>query len=193
MRWPGTEAAMDAIATTNDAKAGQDWPLQIYQTLNAHGVSQISYVPDAGHSRLIELSHGDAAIQTTVLTTEEEGVALSAGAWLGGDRAVLLMQSSGVGNCVNMFSLAASCRLPFLTLVTMRGEWAEFNPWQIPMGKATPQALEIMGVTVLRLERPEDAAEGVAAPESLAFESDQQVAVLISQRMLGRKKWTETR
>src|SRR5688572_30900444 len=83
---------------------GQDWPVQIYQTLKKFDVSQVSYVPDAGHSRLIELSHGDAAIQTTVLTTEEEGVALSAGAWLGGQRAALLMQSSGVGNCVNMLS-----------------------------------------------------------------------------------------
>ena len=184
---------MVGIAIREDVTTDQGWPFDIYKTLKAFGVSQISYVPDAGHSRLIELSHGDRAIQTTVLTTEEEGVALSAGAWLGGDRAVLLMQSSGVGNSVNMFSLAASCRIPFLTLVTMRGEWAEFNPWQIPMGKATPQALEIMGVTVLRLERPEDAEEVVSAAASLAFESDQQVAVLISQRMLGRKKWTETR
>ncbi len=181
------------LAARNEVEPSQDWPAQIYKTLKAYGVSQVSYVPDAGHSRLIELSHGDDAIHTTVLTTEEEGVALSAGAWLGGDRAVLLMQSSGVGNCVNMFSLAASCRLPFLTLVTMRGEWAEFNPWQIPMGKATPQAFEIMGVTVLRLERPEDAEEIVSAACSLAFESDQQIAVLISQRMLGRKKWTETK
>jgi sulfopyruvate decarboxylase alpha subunit len=183
---------MDQIAIRDETKADPSWPFHIYRTLKAFGVSQISYVPDAGHARLIELSHGDDAIQTTVLTTEEEGVALGAGAWLGGDRAVLLMQSSGVGNCVNMFSLAASCRLPFLTLVTMRGEWAEFNPWQIPMGKATPQALEIMGVTVLRLERAEDAEEVVSAACALAFESDQQVAVLISQRMLGRKKWTET-
>jgi len=184
---------MDDVAIRDSAKTGLGWPFQIYKTLKEFGVSQICYVPDAGHSQLIELSHGDDAIQTTVLTTEEEGVALSAGAWLGGDRAALLMQSSGVGNCVNMLSLAASCRLPFLTLVTMRGEWAEFNPWQIPMGKATPQALEIMGVTVLRLDRPEDAEEVVSAACSLAFESDQQVAVLISQRMLGRKKWTETR
>ena len=173
--------------------AGQDWPVEIYQTLKKFGVSQVSYVPDAGHSRLIELSHGDAAIQTTVLTTEEEGVALSAGAWLGGQRAALLMQSSGVGNCVNMLSLMASCRFPLLTLVTMRGEWAEFNPWQIPMGKATPQAFEIMGVTVLRLERPEDVEEVVSAGCSLAFEGDQQIAILISQRMLGRKKWTENK
>ncbi len=180
-------AARDQLATS------QDWPLAIYRTLKSFGVSQISYVPDAGHSRLIELSHGDSAIETTVLTTEEEGVALSAGAWLGGSRALLLMQSSGVGNCVNMLSLLSSCRFPFLTLVTMRGEWAEFNPWQVAMGKATPQALEIMGVTVLRLERPEEAEDVVSAAASLAFESDQQVAILISQRMIGRKKWTEAK
>jgi sulfopyruvate decarboxylase alpha subunit len=182
------------IATAPDhATRHQDWPVAIYCTLKEYSVSQISYVPDAGHSRLIELSHADGAIKTTVLTTEEEGVALSAGAWLGGDRAALLMQSSGVGNCINMLSLMASCRFPLLALVTMRGEWAEFNPWQIPMGKATAQALEIMGVTVLRLERGEDAAEVISAAASLAFESDQAIAVLISQRMLGRKKWTETR
>ena len=186
------DSATTERATREAATTGPDWPLDIYRTLKVFSVSQISYVPDAGHSRLIELSHGDGVIKTTVLTTEEEGVALSAGAWLGGDRAALLMQSSGVGNCVNMLSLLASCRIPLLTLVTMRGEWAEFNPWQIPMGKATPQAFEIMGVTVLRLERPEDAAEVVSAAASLAYESDQQVAVLISQRMLGRKKWTET-
>src|SRR6266852_3585507 len=163
---------MDDVAIKDEASTGQGWPFQIYKTLKEFGVAQISYVPDAGHSELIKLSHGDSAIQTTVLTTEEEGVALSAGAWLGGDRAVLLMQSSGVGNCINMLSLLASCRFPFLTLVTMRGEWAEFNPWQIPMGKATAQAFEIMGVTVFRLEQPEDVEEVVSAACSLAFERD---------------------
>ncbi|MGY4195093.1 MULTISPECIES: thiamine pyrophosphate-binding protein [unclassified Bradyrhizobium] len=181
---------MDQIAVHQDSATSRDWPVAIYRTLKSFGVAQVSYVPDAGHSNLIKLSHADADIKTTVLTTEEEGVALSAGAWLGGDRAVLLMQSSGVGNCVNMLSLMASCRFPLLTLVTMRGEWAEFNPWQIPMGRATPQAFEIMGTTVLRLENPDDAEEVISAAASLAYDGDQQVAVLISQRMIGRKKWT---
>ena len=176
-----------------DSRTGDDWPSELYRILKAADVRQMSYVPDAGHSQLIRLFSADRDVTTNVLTTEEEGIAIAAGAWLGGQRSVVLMQSSGVGNCVNMLSLLASCRIPLLTLVTMRGEWAEFNPWQIPMGRATPQALEIMGVTVLRLERPEDAAEVVSAAASVAYESDQQVAVLISQRMLGRKKWTETR
>lgn len=165
------------------------WPQAIYRVLKEANVRQASYVPDAGHSRLIELLHADDDIQTTVLTTEEEGVALAAGAWLGGQRSVLLMQSSGVGNCINMLSLMATCRFPLLTLVTMRGEWAEFNPWQVPMGRATPGVLELMGVKVMRVDEAEEAEETVSAAATLAFDSDQQIAVLLSQRLLGRKKW----
>ena len=84
------------------------------------------------------------------LTTEEEGVALLAGAWAGGQRGVLLMQSSGVGNCINMLSLTQIFRFPFLTLVTMRGEWGEFNPWQVPMGSTTQAVFELSGIKVLR-------------------------------------------
>src|SRR5437588_373380 len=113
------------------------WPRLLYETLKRHGVRQIAYVPDAGHKELIERAHADAAIQASVLTTEEEGVALCCGAWLGGERAVLLMQSSGVGNCINMFSLVRTCRFPFATFITMRGEWGEFNSWQVPMGETT--------------------------------------------------------
>ena len=127
------------------------WPREIYRVLKQARIRQASYVPDAGHGQLIELLHADPEMQTTVLTTEEEGVALAAGAWLGGQRAVLLLQSSGVGNCINMLSLASICRFPLLMLVTMRGEWAEFNPWQMAMGHATPPALELMGVKTMRV------------------------------------------
>jgi sulfopyruvate decarboxylase TPP-binding subunit len=128
------------------------WQAQVYTALkNAH-VRQIGYVPDAGHAHLIEAAHADPDMRAVVLTTEEEGIALAAGAWLGGDRAALLMQSSGVGNCIKMLSLPVNCRMPFLSLVTMRGEWAEFNPWQVPMGAATPAVLAAAGVHVRRAE-----------------------------------------
>jgi sulfopyruvate decarboxylase alpha subunit len=172
-----------------DSQANSAWPGKIYRVLKDAGVTQASYVPDAGHAKLIQLLHGDPKIATTVLTTEEEGIALSAGAWLGGQRSVLLLQSSGVGNCINMLSLMATCRFPMLAIVTMRGEWAEFNPWQLPMGRATPASLELMGVKVMRVEEAEQAAEVVASAATLAFDSDQQIAVLLSQRMIGAKKW----
>jgi len=165
------------------------WSGAVHAVLQRAGVRQAFYVPDAGLSQLIELLHADPAVATTVLTTEQEGVAMAAGAWLGGQRAVLLMQSSGVGNCVNMLSLLASCRFPLLALVTMRGEWAEFNPWQIAMGSATPAVLASMGVTTFRVDEVQDAAPTMEAAAMAAFDGDQAVAVLLSQRMLGRKLW----
>ncbi|HEX6113773.1 MAG TPA: hypothetical protein VFZ10_15820, partial [Geminicoccaceae bacterium] len=83
----------------------QDWPDLIHRALGELMVRQVAFVPDAGHTRLIGLCQSDPSMRAVPLTTEEEGVALAAGAWLGGQRAVLLMQSSGVGNCVNMLAL----------------------------------------------------------------------------------------
>jgi sulfopyruvate decarboxylase alpha subunit len=163
------------------------WQAQVYAALKSVGVQQIGYVPDAGHAHLIEAAHADPDMQAVVLTTEEEGIALAAGAWLGGQRAALLMQSSGVGNCINMLSLPISCRMPFFTLVTMRGEWAEFNPWQVPMGSATPTVLAAAGVHIRRAERADEVAELVAASAALAFDSAIPVAVLLSQRLIGAK------
>jgi sulfopyruvate decarboxylase TPP-binding subunit len=73
----------------------------------------MAYVPDAGHTSLIQLLSADPDVISNVLTTEEEGVAIAAGAWLGGSRSVLLMQSSGVGNCINMLSLPVIGRFRF--------------------------------------------------------------------------------
>ena len=168
---------------------GQDWPLELYRLLKAAEVRHVSYVPDAGHARLIELFAADPQVRSNVLTTEEEGVAIAAGAWLGGMRSVLLMQSSGVGNCINMLSLAAIGRFPLLMLVTMRGEWAEFNPWQVPMGRATEPALSAMGVRSIRADTPAELIDAVQSAITMTYEADQQVAVLLSQRLLGRKKW----
>src|SRR5580765_8133703 len=107
--------------------AEPDWRDQTFAALKQAEIRQVAYVPDAGHSRLIELCRADPTMRAVTLTTEEEGIALAAGSWLGGQRAALLMQSSGVGNCINMLSLAKSCRFPLTLLVTMRGEWGEFN------------------------------------------------------------------
>ena len=165
------------------------WPNRLHGVLRAADVTRVNHVPDAGHAVLIDLCETDPNITTNVLTTEEEGLAIAAGAWLGGARSALLLQSSGVGNTVNMLSLSTLGRFPLLMLVTMRGEWAEFNPWQVPMGQATGPVLEAMGITVFCAETPDAPVETVEAAAALAFNADQQVAVLISQRLLGTKTW----
>ena len=166
------------------------WPRDTRDVLLAGGIRLMSYVPDAGHAALIRLLSREESVRCIPLTSEEEGVPLACGAWLGGQRSVMLMQSSGVGNCINAFSLLDSCRFPFLALVTMRGEWAEFNPWQVPMGSKTPACLELMGFNVFRVDDPEAVAPTVDAALAMAFDSDQRIAILLSQKLIGRKIWT---
>jgi sulfopyruvate decarboxylase alpha subunit len=167
------------------------WPDAIYGQFRRVGIRQVGYVPDAGHSRLIELCVQDPNIHDVVLTTEEEGIGLVAGAALGGQRAALLMQSSGVGNCINMFSLARNCGFPCLVLVTMRGEFAEFNPWQVPMGFITEESLKLCGFLTYRIEDAEDVDDIVGAGCDMAFNGDLSVAILLSQRLIGRKVWNK--
>jgi sulfopyruvate decarboxylase alpha subunit len=167
------------------------WPDAIYRVLTDSRIRHVAYVPDAGHARLIELCRSDPAMCATVLTTEEEGIALLAGAWLGGERGVLLMQSSGVGNCINMLSLATNCGFPLPMIVTMRGEWAEFNPWQIAMGQAVEPCLTLSGVLVHRAERTEDAAAAVDSAIRLAINGQRPTAVLLAQRLIGAKTFRD--
>ena len=163
------------------------WPDDIFRVLRAADIRQVAYVPDAGHTRLINLCRADKFIRAVGLTTEEEGVALLAGAWLGGQRGALLMQSSGVGNCINMLSLITQCRFPLLSIVTMRGQWGEFNPWQVPMGQNTGETLRLAGTLVYPVEDAARIAETVEAAARLAFEGGVSAAVLIAQRIIGTK------
>ena len=165
------------------------WQDQVYDLLRQHKVTQFAYVPDAGHRILIDRSLADPDVHSVALTTEEEGVALLAGADLGGARGVLLMQSSGVGNCINMLSLTSGGRFPFLALISMRGDFGEGNPWQYPMGKATQPVLEAMDVTCLRAETPQEALAAVNAAITMVFQAGRAVAVLFTQKLLGAKKF----
>ena len=182
---------MSTVGVTQEHTVERDWKEQIFDTIKASSIEVVGYVPDAGHTTLINLVTTDPGIEDVVLTTEEEGVGLCAGAWLGGKRSVLLMQSSGVGNCVNTFSFQKIARFPLIVLVTMRGEYAEFNPWQIPMGSITEQALHLCDFQVYRVNHPEEAAETVQAAIDIAYGSDVATAVLLSQRLIGRKKWVK--
>jgi len=171
--------------------APNPWQDAIFFLLKQAKIRHVAYVPDAGHARVIERAIQDPSMVATALTTEEEGIGLLLGAWLGGERGVLLMQSSGVGNCINTLSLHANVRFPLPMLITMRGEWAEFNPWQVPMGRATRASLEAMGVLVSRADKAADVAEAVAGALDIAFAGEMASAVLLSQRLIGRKVWTK--
>jgi len=165
------------------------WQDDLYDLLRRNNITQFAYVPDTGHRILIDRSLADPEVHSVALTSEEEGVAMLAGADLGGARGVLLMQSSGTGNCVNMLSLIKGGRFPFLTLVSMRGDFGEGNPWQFPMGQAVQPVLEAMGVICLRIEQPGEVIPTVSAALTMVFQSGQAVAVLLTQKLLGAKQF----
>ena len=180
-------AEIGAGEKRGEPRAGAMWPDEIYRVLREFDVTQFAYVPDAGHKVLIDRSLADPEVHSVALTTEEEGVGLLAGAHLGGARGVLLMQSSGVGNCINFLSLVRGGQFPFLVLVSMRGDFGEGNPWQMPMGRAVEPVLEAMGVMCIRAEAPGEAASTVRAAATMVFRSGQAVAVLLTQKLIGAK------
>ena len=168
-----------------------DWHKDIFDVLREENFSLVAHVPDAGHTPLIRMCEAHNDIDVVTLTTEEEGVGLLCGAWAGGKKGVLLMQSSGVGNCANALALPAICRIPFLTIVSMRGEWGEFIPWQMPMGQGTPGVLEAMDVRLFRADHKHEVGATVDAAAKLAHNTRQSAAVLLSQKMIGAKQFEE--
>jgi sulfopyruvate decarboxylase alpha subunit len=183
--------ATASLKQAESAPPEPGWPDDIHAALKAAGTRQVCHVPDAGHAKLIRLCGKDPSMTVLTLTTEEEGIGLGCGAWLGGQRSVLLMQSSGVGNCINALSMVRSCGLPFLALVSMRGQWGEFVPWQVPMGQASEAVMRAMGVIVEHVDEASRVGETVAAAARLAFDSSTGVAVLLSQRLIGTKVFTK--
>ncbi len=167
--------------------AEQSWPEAVYRELVRADVRQVGYVPDSGLSRLIALCHVGETTTAVPLTTEEEGIALLAGAWLGGQRGALLMQSSGIGNCINMLSLTRACRFPLLMIVTMRGQPGEKNPWQLPMGGIAADVLGLAEVAVRQAATADSIAGRVAEAAQAAFDGAAAAAVLIAQSVVGVK------
>jgi sulfopyruvate decarboxylase alpha subunit len=164
-----------------------DWSSRLFEQLVQGGVKLFAHVPDAGIAGLIRLAEQHNEVRSVLLASEQEGVAICAGADLVGGRGVLLMQSSGVGNCPNVLSLVKGGGFPILMVISMRGDYGEQNPWQYPMGQAVEPVLQAMGVLIHRVDAPDDLAVAAAAALSASSKGGQSAALILSQRFLGAK------
>lgn len=164
-----------------------DWSADVFREIKARDIKTVCTVPDGGLIRLLTMVEADAGMRLVTLSTEEEGIGVATGQWLGGTRAMIAMQSSGVGNCINALGLPTTFRAPCLMLITMRGQWGEFNPWQVPMGQAVKPVLEAVGVKCFPVDKAAEVGEVFAAAADLAFHGQFSTAVLISQRIIGAK------
>ncbi|MDA8637592.1 thiamine pyrophosphate-binding protein [Rhodospirillales bacterium] len=163
------------------------WSRTVFQQLKDAGVTLFSYIPDAGNARLAELAEEDNQTRVVLLTTEEEGIAVAAGADLVGEKAVVMMQSSGVGNCPNFLSFVKGGGFPLLMIVSMRGDHGEQNPWQFPMGQAVEPILDAMGVITFRVDKAEELEGGMSAAINTAFKGGCASALILGQSFLGAK------
>lgn len=165
----------------------ESWPDLLFNLLVEAGVTLFTYVPDAGNKRLIELADAHNEARPVLLAAEDEGIAICAGADLVGERGVVCMQSSGVGNCPNFLSFVKGAGFPILMVVTMRGDYGEGNPWQYPMGQAVEPILHAMGVLTYRVETADDLVPAAEAAIAASGKGRQSAALILSQRFLGAK------
>ena len=169
--------------------ADPSWSKHVADVLRRNDIQFFATVPDYIVSQVLEHLWADPACTVVTATREEEALGILSGAWLGGRRGALLMQNSGLGNCINTLALQVCARFPLLMVVTMRGDWAEFNQWQTPMGQATEPALRLMGVLTWRADDPEEVKPLLRGAATMAFEGDAACAVLLGQRLIGEKEW----
>jgi sulfopyruvate decarboxylase alpha subunit len=165
----------------------RDWSADVFAAMKARDINTVATIPDGGLTGLLRMVGADKDMRLVTLSTEEEGIGVVTGQWLGGQRAMIAMQSSGVGNCINALGIPVTMRAPCLMLVTMRGQWGEFNPWQVPMGRATQTVLEAVGVRCFPVEHADEIGETFAAAADIAFHGNMSAAVLVSQRVIGAK------
>ena len=163
------------------------WAKDVFDVLISAGVRQVAYVPDMGLKGLIALCRADEAMTAVSLTTEEEGLGVLCGAWMGGERGVLMMQSSGVGNCLNMLSLTRACEIPLLMIVTMRGQHEEFNSWQNPMGQSAESYLETAGVSARMINDATAIGPAVADAVGPVFDANARIAIMVHQKVFPTK------
>jgi len=164
-----------------------EWSAAMFDILRDAGIKLFTHVPDAGNDYLIQLAESQNDTRSLLLTSEEEGVAIAAGADLAGERAVVCMQSSGVGNCPNYLSLAKGARFPVLMIVTMRGDYGEENPWQYPMGSAVEPILEAMDIRIFKVDKRDDLEQATRAALGASGNGKESAAIVLSQKFLGAK------
>lgn len=165
------------------------WSRVVYERFIAHDIRLIAHVPDAALSDLIRLVEQGPSFDVVPLAREEEGVGVVAGGYFGGRRGALLMQSSGLGNSVNALGgLALPYQVPFLLVISPRGRLGEFNPSQVPMGRAVEKVLDALGIETVILERHDEVGPLVDQAAQTCFSTSRPVALIVSTLLTGGKR-----
>lgn len=164
------------------------WWQIIRDTLKACEVKLITYVPDNVLNPLLKAIHADDYFNAFVCTREEEAVGIVAGAWMGGMRGVVMMQTSGFATLPNVLaSLAVPYQIPVLMVVSERGTLGEFNIGQAMVARTMRPALDAMGIEHHTLTRLDEVAFIVERTVRQAVTTQQPACLILSPLLTGGK------
>jgi sulfopyruvate decarboxylase alpha subunit len=165
-----------------------EWEQAVMSSLKENEVRTVAYLPDTALSSVIDRVEADDDITAVEVTREEQAVAVVSGSWLGHRRGAILCQSSGLATAINaLASLSKPARIPFVGLVTRRGDLGEFNLAQVPFGYAMPDILDDLGVRNHALADGNDVARAVDMATKTAFATEEPYILLLESSLLGAK------
>jgi len=148
-----------AAKEQESAGAGRSWHAIVQETLKRNQMRLATYVPDRVLTPLISALHEDKDFTAFAATREEEALGILTGAWMGGMRGVLLMQTSGFATLANVLaSLAVPYQIPLIMIVSESGTLGEFNLGQAMVCRTMRPVLQSLGIehhTITRLDELE--------------------------------------
>jgi sulfopyruvate decarboxylase alpha subunit len=180
---------------TADAKRKDDaaartahWHEVVQATLKANDVRLITYVPDRVLTPLIKAVHADPFFTAFATTREEEALGIVSGAWMGGVRGAILMQTSGFATIPNaLASLAVPCQIPLIVIVSERGTLGEFNLGQSLVCRTMRPVLESLAMEHHTITRLDELEFTVDRSIKQAVATQAPVALILSPLLTGGK------
>jgi sulfopyruvate decarboxylase alpha subunit len=164
------------------------WHETVLECLKSNDVRLVLYVPDRVLTSLIKALEADDFFICFTCTREEEALGILAGAWMGGMRGAVLMQTSGFATIPNaLASLILPCQIPALIFVSERGTLGEFNLGQAMVLKCMRPVLDALAVDQHTITRQEEFAFIVDRSIKQAIAIQQPVAFILSPLLTGGK------
>ena len=173
-------------------RAGESWDETVVRVLKANAIRLITYVPDRALAPLIARLHADDYFTVICPAREEEAVGIVAGAYMGGMRGMVLMQTSGFATLPNVLaSLTAPCQIPLLMMISERGTLGDFQLGQVIVCRIMRPVLDTLGIEHHVIARQEDVEFIVERTIKQAYATQAAAAMILSPLLTargGRKK-----
>src|SRR3954452_46438 len=183
----GIGMAAEADAARSDS-AEPGWHDIMLRPLKRTEVDLVPYVPDRVLTPLIASLHADPYFTTFATAREEEAVGILAGAWMGGRRGALLMQTSGFATLANVLaSLVVPCQIPLIMFVSERGTLGEFNYGQSLVCRTMRPVLDSLAMEHHTMTRLDELEFTVDRSIKQAVATQAPVALILSPLLTGGK------